>query len=88
MLQAPRDLRIQLEFVNDFGLYFHNAETCFHWVEVKYDGVFSNNGPRCVFTLYFLLSCILSPEDELSSNLCMTISVGETVKQFREMTLP
>ena len=51
--QAPPGYKVMLSFTGAFGVYFYNLESCFHWVEVKYDRDLVFAGPRFEFCTCF-----------------------------------
>jgi len=49
VFQAPpsSNLKIQLKFVDAFGLYENpTTSSCCHWVEIRYKGSIDTTGPR------------------------------------------
>ncbi len=44
--QAPAGYNVRLWFADDFGVYCHYHDECFHWVEVKYKDNLGDPGPR------------------------------------------
>ena len=46
MFQAPANHKVELRFVDKFGVYANIHGVCFHWVEVNYGRHFGSPGPR------------------------------------------
>jgi len=50
-LQAPPGERIRFRFFGEFGLYCKNG-ACYDWVEIRFNGLLNNTGPRYITPLY------------------------------------
>nr|QTJ24581.1 astacin [Perinereis aibuhitensis] len=62
LIRAPRNLKVELQFEDDFGVFCHNQRECYHWVEVKYKTDKGMYGPR--FCCYDTPHVMLRSEDE------------------------
>ena len=59
-MQAPFGYRVELQFVDDFSVYCHNQNQCYHWAEVRYSANIGLPGPR--FCCYRKPDAIMTSE--------------------------